>query len=145
MVRFLFVAAPVAILLLAGCGSGPKTYSVTGTVTYKGAPVEGADIAFLPVKEDPTVKPAGGATGAGGKFTVKTYFAPGDERTGATAGMYKITLQKFPPVTGIADPYKPGPQPKNELPGKYSSNLTTPLEREVKASGRNDFVLELAD
>lgn len=146
MNRFFLAASLVAASsLLVGCSSGTKTYTVTGTVTYKSAPVEGADVMLTPAKEDPAMKPARGTTDAAGKFTVKTYFAPGDERNGATAGVYKVTLQKIPQSTGIVDPYKPGGMPKNELPGKYSSPLQTPFEKEVKASGGNDFPLELTD
>ena len=134
-----------ALIFSTGCGSGAKTYSVTGTVTYKGAPVEGADVMLTPVQEDPAIKPARGTTNSSGKFTVKTYFAPGDDRSGATAGLYKITLQKIPQSTGIVDPYKPGGQPKNELPDQYASPIRTPFEREVKASGGNDFSLDLVD
>lgn len=49
-----------AILLLAtlalvatGCGkSGPKTYDVTGTVTYDGQPLESGSIAFAPTNPE---------------------------------------------------------------------------------------------
>jgi hypothetical protein len=40
----------LAALALQGCGdSGPKTYSVTGTVTFGGQPVEQGSIVFDPV------------------------------------------------------------------------------------------------
>ena len=132
-------------VITAGCNSGEKTYAVTGTVTYKNAPVEGAQIALTAAKDVDPLKPGNATTDANGKFSVKTYFAPGDERTGAMAGVYKVTLQKIPASTGIVDPYKPGGMPKNELPGKYSSPLSTPFEKEVKASGGNDWQLDLAD
>lgn len=132
-----------SLALLLGCGSGVKIYPVSGTVTYKNAPVEGAQVTFT-AKEGDAIKPASATTDAQGRFTLKTFFAPGDERTGAMAGVYKVTLQKIPPSSGIVDPYKPGGMPKNELPGKYSSPLSTPFEKEVTA-GKNDFPLELMD
>lgn len=135
----------VGLLLAAtlGCGSSVKIYSVTGTVTYKNAPVDGAQVTFT-AKEGDVLKPASATTDAQGRFNLKTFFAPGDERTGAMPGLYKVTLQKIPQVQGIVDPYKPGGQPKNELPGKYASALSTPFEKEVTA-GTNDFQLDLAD
>ena len=137
---WLFVGLLVTTL---GCGSSVKIYSVTGTVTYKNAPVEGAQITFT-AKDGTEAKPASATSDAQGRYSLKTYFAPGDERAGAMAGTYKVTLQKIPQSTGIVDPYKPGGQPKNELPGKYSSAKSTPFEKEVK-SGTNDIPLELAD
>lgn len=141
--NFLFMSLLVIGTTL-GCNSGPKMQPVTGTVTYKGAPVVGADVTLTAAKEADQLKPARGVTDPNGKFSVKTYFAPGDERTGAMAGLYKITLQKIPQSSGIVDPYKPGGMPKNELPGKYASPLQTPFEKEVTA-GSNDFPLELVD
>lgn len=128
-----------------GCNSGPKMFPVTGTVTYKNASVEGAQITLTASKDSDQLKAAAAITDANGKFSVKTYFAPGDERTGALPGTYKVTLQKIPQTTGIVDPYKPGGMPKNELPGKYSSPQTTPFEKEVKTTGGNDWQLDLAD
>jgi hypothetical protein len=133
------------VVLTAGCGSGVKTIPVIGTVTYKNAPVAGAQITLTAAKDGDQLKSASATTDANGKFSVKSYFAPGDERTGAMAGVYKVTLQKIPASTGIVDPYKPGGMPKNELPGKYSSPLSTPFEKEVKASGGNDWQLDLVD
>ena len=35
------------VMVVAGCGQGlPATVAVTGEVTYKGAPVEGANVVF---------------------------------------------------------------------------------------------------
>lgn len=132
------------IITTLGCGSGPRMQPVTGTVTYKGAPVVGANVTLNVVGETAEAKPARGVTDANGKFSVKTYFAPGDDRAGALLGHYKITLEKFPQVSGIADPYKPGGIVKNELPAKYASVQQSPFEKEVTA-GSNDFTLELVD
>lgn len=141
----LFSIFSVALLVNLGCDSSPKVVPVTGTVTYKNAPVDGAQITLTAAKDGDQLKPGNAITDVNGKFSVKTYFAPGDERAGAMAGTYKVTLQKIPQSTGIVDPYKPGGMPKNELPGKYSSPQTTPFEKEVKATGGNDWQLDLAD
>lgn len=65
-----------AILLLAalalvagGCGkSGPKTYDVTGTVTYDGQPLESGSIAFAPT--DPEMQGYQAEITAG-KYTIE--------------------------------------------------------------------------
>lgn len=146
MKQLLVLSALFALYVTAaGCNSGEKTYAVTGTVTYKNAPVEGAQITLTEAKDGAQLKSGSATTDANGKFSVKSYFAPGDERKGAMPGLYKVTLQKIPQSTGIVDPYKPGGMPKNELPGKYSSAITTPFEKEVTATGGNDWQLELAD
>ena len=134
----------VVMLSCIGCGDGIQTHAVKGVVTYKNAPVVGAEVALSPMGDDPSAKPARGMTDSSGNFTVSTYFAPGDDRSGALAGKYKITLQKIPQTDGIVDPYKPGGMPKNELPAIYASPLTTPFEREV-TTGKNDWPLELKD
>ena len=47
MVRKLFrINLALVLLLLAGCG-GPKTYPVTGQITWAGKPIEKGFIAFL--------------------------------------------------------------------------------------------------
>jgi len=138
-----WVFVGVCLAAAVGCGSRANLHPVSGTVTYKSAPVEGAQVTFT-AKEGDKLKAAHATTDAQGRFSLKTYFAPGDERPGAMPGVYKVTLQKIPQSTGIVDPYKPGGMPKNELPGQYASALSTPIEKEVTA-GQNDFALELAD
>jgi hypothetical protein len=141
----LFLLAAVGVLAMSGCSKGEKTYAVTGTVTYKNAPVAEADVSLSPLSEDPQAKPARGKTDSSGRFSLQTYFAPGDDRAGAVPGKYKVTVQKIPMTDGIVDPYKPGGMPKNELPAKYASASETPFEQEVSATAKNEWMLELQD
>jgi hypothetical protein len=72
---------------VAGCaddGIG-KRYPVSGTVTYKGEPVEKAKISFVP--KDPNGR---GATGTveNGSYTLTTV----DTNDGALAGEYRVTV-----------------------------------------------------
>ncbi len=145
--RRTFLGSGLFVLLLAcsGCGSSVKLYPVSGTITYKNVAVQGADVTLIPVDDAAGLKPARGTTDASGRFTVQTYFAPGDDRRGALAGLYKVTVQKFPAADGIVDPYKAGGPPKNELPAKYASALQTPLDKEVSAGGTNEIVQDLRD
>lgn len=166
MTRLAVVLLPLAAgsLLLAGCGKKkntkqPDTAKVTGTVTYKGEPVEGATVTFLPAEsKDMMSKGKGNAayaiTNKDGKFTLKT-FSPDD---GAVPGKYIVTVTKFEkkPVESVPDTdsadYKPPGEndappkpPKNELPAKYADIKTSDLNAEVHADTENQFDFNLKD
>lgn len=54
-----FVLLCLAPVLFTACGkSGPKLHQVSGSVTYKGVPVEEGSIVFSP--ESPNLSPVGG-------------------------------------------------------------------------------------
>lgn len=142
---FLIFVGLSYVVAFGGCSTGEKTYAVAGIVTYKNAPVADADVTLSPISEDPKAKPARGKTDSSGHFTLKTYFAPGDDRAGAVAGKYKVAVQKIPATDGIVDPYKPGGMPKNELPEKYATPDKSPFEKEVSATAKNDWTLDLQE
>jgi hypothetical protein len=159
-----FVVAALALgaFLGAGCtGSAakPKTVKVTGKVTYKGAPVQSASVAFL---GDGTIAPALGRTDAEGRFELTTS-DPGD---GAVPGVHKVTVSKVvstaktSAATGAASmeemakkaadrgnkvPSAEDSGPTSLLPEKYSQASSSDLSFEVKAAGTNDFTIELKD
>jgi hypothetical protein len=90
--RVSFVSVCFGLATILGCGSGtsnPATYPVTGTITFKGAPVEGADIVLVP--STPEALAAFAKSDAEGKFAVRT-FEPGD---GAVSGTYKVKVTKL--------------------------------------------------
>jgi len=138
--------------VLSGCG-GPslpagakKTAKVTATVTYKGAPVEGATVTFVNTDGPP---PANGRTDAQGKAKLKTY-VDGD---GATLGAHKVIIEKSEAVGGQQNvntdspEYNPNAPPatvKYLLPQKFNSIATSGLTAEVK-EGSNDFTFDLKD
>ena len=95
-------------------------------------PVAGAQVMF----NVEGGRPAQGTTDTSGKFTL-TSFEAGD---GAPPGKYKVTVVKQV-KTDASDPYSPT---KNELPERYASATTSPLDIEVKAEP-NDVPLKLAD
>jgi len=142
----------VLALLLLGCGStklppgARPTKKVTVTVTYKGAPVEGANVTFVNQEGDPA--PANGRTNAEGKAQLKTYI----EGDGAVVGHHKVIIEKSESVGGNnADqdspqynPNAPPPTVKYLVPQKYS-NLASGLTAEVKDSGPNEFTFDLKD
>lgn len=140
MTRFPFV---IALAVVVGCSGGHGTASVSGTVLYKGQPVEGATVIFHPKGEGPIAKPAQGKTDSGGHFSVTTYFGPDDQPAGAMPGDYVVTVSKIDEPQGAFDPHK-DPPPKHHLPLKYEGALTTPLAVTIKA-GSNRPELKLED
>jgi len=125
----------VAALGAAGCSgtARPPTYPVSGTVTLKGKPLEGATIVFVPVAKG--AEAASGVTDASGKYQLTTFVA-GD---GAQDGEYKIKVSKYDTTKATAAEKKaymtieeeqkmsfakdelPTPPAKNTLPKKYES------------------------
>ena len=135
------LALIVASLLLSqpGCDGGgvedlPEVAKVSGIVTYKGQPVEGAEVTFTPE----TGNPALGITGADGRFEPTTY----DAGDGAVPGKHKITIKVFPREA------LPGMEAETagvSVPAKYGDLTTTPLSEEVKAGEQNEFTFDLED
>ncbi len=145
-------AAGVLCLLAAtGCGTAaperPRTVPVTGTVTYRGKPVEGAVVSLL---ADKVPQAATGTTSSAGRFQLSTF----DDRDGAVPGSHRATVVKLVPELQQqpgedADAYTSrvfGKDPgKSTLPAKYASVRTTPLTPEIKADGPNELQLDLVD
>lgn len=142
----------LVFVAVVGCGSSnPTTYPVTGTVTFEGKPLAGANIGFSATDEN--TRGAIGVTDSEGKYSLTT-FEKGD---GAMAGTFKVTVSKFDgpaaPVK-LADPsastgdelpanYTPeaastAAPSKNLVPQKYLRPQTTPLSFTVEA-GPNTF------
>ena len=154
------IDAPVSLalscLLLSGCQPDTRpadarpTKPVSVTVTYKGAPVEGAGVTFVS-EMNPIA--AYGRTDASGKAALKTYV----EGDGAVVGKHKVIVSKMEAVGGggeasidSADYAPPGdagapPPPKHLIPAKYASPATSGLTADVTESGPNEVKLELVD
>jgi hypothetical protein len=147
----------IALAIVAGCSktNKPSTAPVTGTVTYKGAPVEGASVMFMPAQAGP--KPATGVTDAQGKFKLSTF----GEADGAIPGQYKVAITKRTTeydlggktkeqfeeeMKHLEELGKPSPEPKfvDHLPLKYAGEAT-PESKTVDAKGPNDFTFDLTD
>jgi hypothetical protein len=149
------------MLVSLGC-SGERlepVYPVSGTITSKGKPVEGAIVAFTPTTPGVGIA-ASGITDASGVYKLTTR-TNGD---GAAAGTYGVTVAKYdkklePKKTEgpneLADPYDitneyptgynemqaseiAASLSKNLLPPKYANPTTSNLNAEVK-SGENTF------
>lgn len=136
----------------AGCGpSGPprpKTYPVSGTVTYKGEPVADANLNFQLLTGSCS---AFAKADAAGRYELMT-FVQGD---GAVPGDYLVSITKYeaPPPSGpstINENYVPPGSnvppapPKNLLPKKYSQLKSSGLTAKVD-EGSNTVDFKLAD
>lgn len=93
--RIKLVGILAALAALGGCGGETlPTVPVTGTVTYNGKPLDGADISFIP--KDPTgeARGASGATDAHGNFKLQTFLVGSKMVAGALPGDYAVTVSK---------------------------------------------------
>lgn len=96
------LAAMLIAVAAAGCGkkrSGIVAYPVTGTVTYNGKAVAGANISYTTT--NPDAPRAGATTDSEGKFSLTTYVSPTEILKGAPPGDYQVVIVK------AAEPEKP--------------------------------------
>lgn len=152
MFHWRICALGLGLLWMAGCGpSGPQgalpTYPSQAVVSYKGAPVEGAIVAFIN-----ETAPAYGRTDENGVAVMKTY----REGDGAIAKLHNVTISKTnttgeaPDVDQDSEEYDPKDaygslKVEHFVPQKYSSPATSKLTAEVKEVENNEFKFELVD
>lgn len=136
----------IGLALLVGCNSKSVTGTVpvAGKVTYKGAPVEGAIITFVP---EGSGRPATATTVAGGVFSLTTVDA-----SGAMPGKYKVIVDKVDYGAGAtlsmeaaASGIGAEGNATRALPAKYAEAASTPLAIEVPSGGKKDIDLALVD
>ena len=134
------------LALLVGCNSASVSGTVpaSGKVTYKGAPVEGAIVTFVPEGKGRT---ATATTAAGGAFSLTTVDA-----SGAMPGKYKVTVDKVEYGSGGSSSMEAAAsgnaaegKAKRVLPAKYAEATATPLDMEVPSGGKKDIDLALVD
>ena len=153
--------AAASLLLVFGCsddGGVGKRYRVSGTVTYKGAPLEKGVVNFIP--EDRAGRGDGGQIDHG-SYTLTTLHP----KDGALPGKYKVTVddrqideaklkdqaKAEAAKNGVQGGYNMVPQTlqanafknaKSSIPGKYQIAETSDLTVEVKPqSNRIDLKL----
>jgi hypothetical protein len=125
----------------AGCGGsdGPKLAETVGTVTYKGKPLSGAAVVFVP-----TSGPAAyGSTDEKGEFSLST---TGDR--GAMVGKGQIAITAYEQLAEkkteeqltAADLKKMN---TSLIPTKYGRPETSGLEAEIKPDVKNELKFEL--
>jgi hypothetical protein len=140
----------LAVTLCLGCGSRqvenpkwPARFPVTGTVTYKGNPVEGADVTFMSVDKNST---GTGKTDSAGKFSLSTY----TQDDGVVSGSHMVTIRRVdvvdntPKDVDVSAGGKATP-PKITwiVPEKYSISGKSGLSADVSESAKNDFTFDL--
>lgn len=117
-------------LAAAGCGSGNKLVGVSGTVTYKGEPLDSGTVTFLTI--DPP-GPVAGALVTNGTFKI-------DADRGLEPGKYRVQISS-PKGPGERTPEQiaagASVPAKERIPAKY--NAASQLTVEVTRSGPNEF------
>jgi hypothetical protein len=138
-----FLLGTIAYIGCSNNSDQPTVYPVSGKVTFKGQPVEGASVVFVPSR--PGGQAASGTSDASGKYKLTTYNAA----DGALPGKYNVKVFKYDKtgrdpsksvqnlsdeedqaifkenVTGAATP------PKNLLPKKYERETDSGLSHSV--------------
>jgi hypothetical protein len=132
--RLALVAALAVSLYATGCGSGPRTYPVTGRVTMNGQPITSGSVQFVAV-EGANYEPVSDI-GADGTYRLVTL-----EKEGAPLGKYKVLVRSVAP----SDPKDPYSIPKSTIPEKYAKVDETDLVMEVVSSpGPNAYDINLS-
>lgn len=163
MIRKLAVVFVLGASVLTGCGGGadrPELVPVSGTVNYKGSPVDGATVTFSTEK---SARSSSGVTDSSGKFKLTTF----DTNDGAPIGEHVVTIAKAE-AAGEGDMQTAGKTPeqmkemmdkqkarmqanfaegpaKMILPTKYADGKTSGEKRTVVAGDSNDFKFDLTD
>ncbi len=127
-----------ALLLICGCG-GPKIAAVSGTVTYKGKPLEFGLVHFAPVSQELT--PAKAEIQADGSYILEVQ---GDRKApvlGAYVGEYRVWISCYPyhAPNWNGNPFA---KVKSVIPEKYESVETSELTATV-VKGKNTFNFDL--
>lgn len=148
-------------VFLFGCKKAadnrPARVPATVTVTYRGAPVEGATVTLHPTTSDG--KPAFGRTDAQGRAVLGTF----DTGDGAIPGDYGVTVVKIEGGQAAAEsapteigampanapgggpPPAPASGPKHLLPAKYADVNSSGLRVTINPTGDNNLTVDLQD
>lgn len=139
---------------ILGCGGGGSdkwvaaretVYPVSGIVTYKGEPVDGANVLFHSATKNLT---AHAITDADGEYQMTTY----EDDDGAVLGEHAVSVRKTvkePVPSRLDDDSGSGSGETSRLqdllPKVYASPGTTTLKVTVPEGGSTDTKLELMD
>jgi len=140
----------VLLVTVAGCSGGPaenpnwpKRYRASGTVSYEGKPIEGAEIVFYSADGKST---GTGKTDSTGKFHLSTY----TDKDGVVAGSHNVTIRRvdvFDPTPKDVDLSAGGKALPLKMtwiiPEKYSISGKSGLTADVTEKGPNEFKFDL--
>jgi len=140
------VAGFVSLWTVGGCtkSTGPKLYPVRGKVSYKGAPLDAANVIFRSVD--------GNASGAGRTNASGVYQITSQWGSGLPEGDYLVSVTKFEERAIAEQEETYNPQlanmdvipPKSLIPMKYLSPEQSGLKATVSKSG-GTFDFDLTD
>ncbi len=153
-------------MVAAGCGQGlPATVAVTGEVTYKGVPVEGANVVFGRGSRSVQLgELAISKTDSNGRFEMISHFGGQASKPGVIPGEYRVTVSKYIPPpnmtmaqyeklasaakkageTGEMVPVDKQPPPLVDMfPPQYSVSDKSNLKANVTTAGPNNFKFAL--
>jgi hypothetical protein len=135
----------LGLLLVAGCARGPRSGLLTGSVTYKGQPVNGAalflhpvggsEALLIPVAQDGTFSTADIPQGEYKVVVQGTEGQPGPPTQGMSPAQLAKASEK---LAGLKTPAT------IRFPDKYKAPKTTPLTMTVRG-GEQTENLELTD
>jgi hypothetical protein len=159
MKKVFWAALSLSLVAFIGCGPDPNLGQVSGVVTYRGEPVEGATVTFLPVDGDGVL--AVSKTDTNGRYVLVAPVAKKGVSQGAFRGKYNVTIRKLEVIPSEVDRlYEEGKITYQELqdrggggggtsrdllPIRYRNAPQSGLEAEVKAKTQNEFNFELVD
>ena len=127
----MFAVVGVLLLALGGCGPRDSRQAVSGTVTFRGVPLEQGAIRFFPSGE--AAPPSSGTVIQDGAFTV-----PKDH--GLEPGTYRVIISSPVVMPGSARP-NGSPETREQIPARY--NTASELTAEVTSKGPNRFEFKL--
>lgn len=133
------VIAVVALSWSVGCGSSDSIAPLSGSVTYKGAPLEFGSVTFQPA--------AGGPLARAQIQTDGTFELTTDGRPGAPVGMNNVRVTCFANQKPGAVQNSGGEASlgKSLIPERYSRFTTSGLTIDVKPDENPPCNIELAD
>ncbi len=141
-----FCVAIACLLLIPGCGeSGPRMEPVSGTVTLKGAPIEGADVYFVHEQQVSV-----GKTDSEGHYDLvpgavagenKVYFSKieGGASSEEDDGMAEIEME----AARSSGAGRKANVPKQIIPAEYSNASNPKLSFTVPSGGSTSADFEL--
>jgi hypothetical protein len=124
LILVLAVSGPLGCSSTAG--NEDALVPVAGRIMYKGEPVRGAVVTFVPDADRPVVE-GFGRTDSEGRFKIETYSVG----SGVPPGHYKVTVTHY--------------TRDHDLPRNYQKSWLTPLAVDIGPSGASDLVLIIED
>jgi len=128
------------LLACLACSGGLKP--ARGKVTYKGQPIKGAVVVFVPRDARSNPHRPSGVTGEDGSYSLTT-----GTREGAPAGEYVVTVTwtevKDKPRKGKVSMADEEAEIRDRLKGRYADPATSTLRATVKGGSNTIPTLEL--